>query len=79
MIFYYFISIGRWLSSDLWLKEHLRDLSIILGLLIFLGLHKDLLDGEISVLRGGSLYYTTLSLSGGVPCWKQQHSSIGYY
>ena len=39
----------------------MRDLSIILGLLIFLGLHKDLLalcDGEISVLRGG--HYTTL-------------------
>ena len=59
--FYDFIIIGRWLSSDLWLKEHMRDLSIILGLLIFLGLHKDLLalcDGEISVLRGG--HYTTL-------------------
>ena len=39
----------------------MRDLSIILGLLIFLGLHKDLLalcDGEVSVLRGG--HYTTL-------------------
>ena len=32
--------------------------SIILGLLIFLGLHKDLLDDEISVLRGG--HYATL-------------------
>ena len=48
----------------------MRDLSIILGLLIFLGLHKDLLalcDDEISVLRGGALHYSTLFLTGVFP------------
>ena len=65
---YDFIIIANWLSSDLKLKEHMRDLSNKLGLFMvsvsvgvyrldsFLGSHMDLLalcDGEISVLRGG--------------------------
>ena len=45
----------------------MRDLSIILGLLIFLGLHKDLLalyDGEISVLRRDTTLHYTVSHCG---------------
>ena len=74
---YDFIIIANWLSSDLKLKEHMRDLSNKLGLFMvsvsvgvfqldgFLGFHMDLLtlcDGEISFLRG-TLHYTTLSLT----------------
>ena len=63
---YDFIITANLLSSDLKLKEHMRDLSNKLGLFMvsvsvgvyqldgFLGFHMDLLalcDGEISVLR----------------------------
>ena len=64
------------LSSELKLKEHMRDLSNKLGLFMvsvsvgvyqldsFLGFHMDLLalcDGEISVLRGDTTLHYIVS------------------